>query len=182
MEVVKFKFRYYKDVKNIYLESFPKEERYLSFRELVYNSMMNKAHMYCLIDGDKAQGFIYNILCKNMLFVLYLAVSSKKRSSGYGSKLMQWCLENYNEKTIFLNIDEVDEKFEDYDIRKKRLNFYLNNNFKITDYLSVEEDCNFNILSSKQDIEVEEYKKLDLAVAKILKDKPSRIVKKEELK
>lgn len=180
MEIVKFRFRYYNQVKNIYFESFPKEERYLSFKELVYNSMMNKAQMYCLIDEEKAQGFIYNILCDDMVFVLYIAVNSNKRSSGYGSKLIKWCLEKYKDKKIYLNIDEVDNKFEDYEVRLKRLNFYIKNNFKMTEYISVEEECNFNILSNTEDINVEEYKRLDLAVAKILKEKPSKIVKREK--
>ena len=180
MKITKFKFKYYNQVKKIYYESFPKEERYLSFRALVINCIKNKAQMYCLKDENAIQGFIYNIVYENMVFVLYLAVSSKKRSSGYGSQLMKWCLEHYNSKTIYLNIDEVDEKFEDYEIRLKRKSFYLKNGFKMTNYMSIEEECNFNILSNTGTIDLEEYKKLDEFVAKILRDKPSKILKKEE--
>lgn len=31
-------------------------------------------------------------------------------------------------------------------LRKKRLNFYLNNNFYLTNYLSIEKNGNFNIM------------------------------------
>ena len=116
-----------------------------------------------------------------MVFVLYLAVNFKNRHKGYGSKLIQWCLENYEGKSIYLNIDEVDKRFKDYDTRVKRLNFYLKNGFKMTDYLSVEEGCNFNILSNTGDLDLDKYIKLDLEVERILKDKPSKIVKREEL-
>ena len=181
MEIIKLRYGYYNQAKNIYTESFPKEERYLSFKELANNAMMDNAQMYCLIDEDVVQGLIYNIIYEDMVFVLYLAVNFKSRHKGYGSKLIQWCLENYEGKSIYLNIDEVDKRFKDYDIRVKRLNFYLKNGFKMTDYLSVEEGCNFNILSNTGDLDLDKYIKLDLEVERILKDKPSKIVKREEL-
>ena len=49
-------------------------------------------------------------------------------------------------KIIYLNIYEVDTNFSDYMLRKKRLNFYLNNNFYLTNYLSIEKNGNFNIM------------------------------------
>ena len=93
---------------------------------------------------------------------------------------MKWCMDHYSSKTIYLNIDEVDEKFEDYETRLKRKDFYIKNGLKMTNYMSIEEECNFNILSNTGTIDLEEYKKLDEFVAKILRDKPSKILKKEE--
>ena len=57
------------------------------------------------------------------------------------------------------------------------MNFYIKNGFYITDYVSKEDKENFNILSNKNLIDVEEYKKLDLFVAKIIDEPISNIVK-----
>ncbi len=64
-------------------------------------------------------------------------------------------------KTIYLNIDEINEKYVDIEIRKKRQNFYLKNNIHLTNYLSIEKNCNANILSSSDSFNLNEYIKLD---------------------
>lgn len=50
-------------------------------------------------------------------------------------------------------------------LRKKRLNFYLNNNFYLTNYLSIEKNGNFNIMVantlSNNNFEIKNYIELD---------------------
>lgn len=174
MNVLKYKKIYYKQVNEIYNNSFPKEERYISLDEMINKS---NTELYCLIDGDSVLGFIYLIFYKDMIFILYLAVNSKIRSKGYGSYLLKWCLERYKDKRIYLNIEEVKEGLEDYEIRRKRLNFYLKNGFYITDYISKEEAENFNILSNNIKININEYIMLDKVVADILGGPISNIIK-----
>lgn len=112
-----------------------------------------------------------------MIFILYLAVNTDNRSNGFGSYILKWCLNKYMDKDIYLNIDEVKEDANDYEVRLKRLNFYLKNDFFITSYISKEENESFNILSNKKEIDIEQYKELDKFVASILEEPISNIVK-----
>ena len=90
--------------------------------------------------------FIYIINYKKMSFVLYLATNKRKRNKGYGIYLLNWFTENNQKRDIFVNIEEVNDKYEDNILRKKKLAFYLKNKFFSTGYLSVEKDGNFDIL------------------------------------
>ena len=136
----------------------------------------SNTELYCLIDKEIVLGFIYLIYYKDMIFLLYLAINTEIRSKGYGSYLLKWCLRKYKDKKIYLNIEEVKEDFEDYEIRKRRLDFYLKNGFFLTKYISKEEFENFNILSNNLEIDINRYKILDKVVAEILDEPVSNIL------
>ena len=174
MDVVKYKSIYYAQVNEIYEKSFPREERYITLDKMIQSQ---NTELYCLIDDNHVLGIIYLIFYRNMIFILYLAVTTESRSKGYGSYLLKWCLQKYRDKKIYLNIEEVRESTKDYEIRKKRLDFYQNNGFYITDYISKEDIQNFNILSNCRKIDINEYKILDRVVAEILDEPISNIVK-----
>jgi GNAT superfamily N-acetyltransferase len=174
MEVVKYKTIYYTQVNDIYEKSFPQEEKYITLDKMIESQ---GTELYCLVDNEKVLGIIYLIFYKDMIFILYLAVNIKSRSKGYGSYLLKWCLDKYADKKIYLNIEEVKKEVKDYEIRKKRLDFYLKNGFFVTNYISKEELENFNILSNSLEIDIDQYKILDKVVAKILDEPISNIVK-----
>ena len=67
---------------------------------------------------------------------------------------------------IELNIDEINEKYDDCIIRKKRLDFYIKNNFYNTNYLSVNGCSIGHILSNKQEFNVEKYKLFDKKISR----------------
>lgn len=173
MDVVKYKSIYYTQVNEIYEKSFPQEERYITLDKMIQSQ---NTELYCLIDDNNVLGIMYLIFYKNLVFILYLAVNTESRSKGYGSYLLKWCLQKYRDKKIYLNIEEVKENAKDYETRKKRLKFYQNNGFYITNYISKEDIENFNILSNSQEIDINEYKKLDRVIATILDEPISNIV------
>ncbi len=173
MDVVKYKSIYYTQVNEIYEKSFPQEERYITLDKMIQSQ---NTELYCLIDDNNVLGIMYLIFYKNLVFILYLAVNTESRSKGYGSYLLKWCLQKYRDKKIYLNIEEVKENAKDYETRKKRLKFYQNNGFYITNYISKEDIENFNILSNSQEIDINEYKKLDRFIATILDEPISNIV------
>ena len=173
MKVVKYDSIYYKQVNDIYIKSFPQEERYIKLDNMIQSK---DTELYCLIDNNLVLGMMYLIFYKDLIFMLYLAVNIEKRSKGYGSYLLKWCLQEYSDKKIYLNIEEVKEGIKDYEVRKKRLEFYQKNGFFITNYLSKEDTENFNILSNSKEIEIDEYKILDKVVAEILNEPISNIV------
>lgn len=176
LKIEKFKMKYKNGVEKIYNNSFPKEER-ASFKLLLF-SLIRNCELYVLLDSGEINGFIYLINYKDMTFILYLAIDSSKRGKGYGAYILNWCREYKKDKTIYLNIDELGSKFKDNDIREKRLKFYERNGFILTEYLSLEKKCNFNIMSTSDTFDIIEYKKLDKRVAQILLDSKSSIEKK----
>ena len=173
MKVIKYESVYYQQVNDIYEKSFPKEERYITLDNMAHRQ---NTELYCLIDNNQVVGMIYLIFYKDMIFILYLAVSQEKRSKGYGSYLLKWCLQKYFDKKIFLNIEEVKKDFKDYETRKKRQKFYQKNGFFISNYISKEVTENFNILSNRREIDIKEYIILDRVVAEILDEPISNIV------
>lgn len=156
----KFRISDIHNINKIYKDSFKKNERF-SLNLFYFNIILQKSKIYVLENYGKICAFIYLFFYKDMIFVLYLAVDINERDKGYGSKLLSWCLNKYKNKCFFLNIEEVDKKFQDYEIRQKRLEFYLKNNFYLTNYLSINDDSIGNILSNKKDFNISQYKKLD---------------------
>ncbi len=174
-----FKLKDRKYIDKIYEESFSQEERFPKFL-LYFNIFRKKAKLYVIKNDSKICGFTYLIFYKNMVFILYLAITTSERDKGYGSTLLKWCLNEYKNKEFYLNIDEINPKFDDYQIRKQRGQFYLRYGFYLTDYLSVNDNSKGHILSLKKDLNIETYKELDKRISywfltsrdEIEKDKP----------
>ena len=173
MKIVKFNNKYYKKVNDIYKESFPKEERYISLNKMI---KLDNTELYCLIKEDDVYGIIYTIKYRASIFILYLAVNSSNRSNGYGSYLLKWCLNYYKNYRIFLNIEEINNEKSDMRVRKKRLKFYLNNGFYLTNIISKDEKEKFHVLSNQSEINLNEYIELDNYVAEVLGENFSEIV------
>ena len=173
MKIVKFNKKYYKKVNDIYKEAFPKEERYISLNKMV---KLKDTELYCLIEKENVYGIIYIIEYKTSIFILYLAVDSNNRSKGCGSYLLKWCLNHYGNYKIYLNIEEINNEKSDFEIRKKRLGFYLNNGFYLTNIISKDEKERFHVLSNQSKINLKEYVELDNHVAEILNETISEII------
>jgi len=59
---------------------------------------------------------------------------------------------------IILEIEEVDEKFENYNDRERRLKFYLKNDFKLSNIKVNISNDSYNIMFYKNDISYDEIK------------------------
>lgn len=177
MDILDFKNDYYSQVKKIYESSFPLNERYLSIEEMV--SIVD-TKLYCLVDNNIVLGFVYLIYYEDMIFVLYLTISKEQQSKGLGSWLLRWCLDKYKDRKIYLNIEKVHKDADNYQTRKKRLDFYTKNGLYLTDFISEEKEESFNILTNKINFDIDEYRLLDQHIAKILKEPCSTIIKRNQ--
>lgn len=113
----------YKKAIDIYKEAFPRNER-TPLLFLNRRVKQNKANFMGIFDNTIQIGIIYYVINNDILYVFYFAIDNKYRSKGYGSKTLDHLKKTYPNKRIFLEIEEVDEKYEDYTIRNKRLIFY----------------------------------------------------------
>ena len=177
MDILDFKNEYYNQVKKIYESSFPAVERYLSVEEMVSSE---DTKLYCLVDNNAVLGFMYLICFENMIFILYLAISKEYQSKGLGGYILKWCLNKFNDRKIYLNIEKVHKDADNYQMRKKRLDFYTKNGLYLTDFISEEENECFNILSNKINFDIDEYRLLDQHIAKILNEPCSTIIKRNQ--
>ena len=85
------------------------------------------------VEKDQLLGFTVLIPYKDMIMVDYLAVSSKIRSKGTGSYIMQNVCREYADKKIVLLIECLDNAADNRDQRIARRKFYLKNGFTASD-------------------------------------------------
>lgn len=132
MEFICAEEKQWKEIKTIYMEAFPKRERkpYFALRHSVKTK---KAVVMAATEGEQVLGFIVLIPYKDMVMADYLAVSSKVRSRGTGSYIMQNVCRQYKDKKIVLLIERLDDKAENKEQRIARRKFYLKNGFTSSD-------------------------------------------------
>lgn len=118
-----------KQIEPLYVSSFPIEERppvemFFSF------ALKEDNDIYGVYDNDSFIGFTNLLFYKDLCYLFFLAVSPEFRNKGYGSQIVQEVLKKYPDKTFILCYDEVDDKYNDNELRKRRREFYLRNGFK----------------------------------------------------
>ena len=123
-----------KEVKRIYFDSFPKNERMPFFMMIAMSGLWNTDFL-SFYDGDTLCGFIYLAKIGKTVFVMFLAVDKNLRSKGYGSQILNEIKNRYPDKKIVISIEPCDEKAPDFEIRKRRKEFYLRNGYTETGYM-----------------------------------------------
>lgn len=115
-------------IKEIYLEAFPKRERkpYFTLRHSVKKK---KTVVMTATEGNQLLGFTVLIPYQDMVMVDYLAVSSKIRSKGTGSYLMEHVCKHFEDQKIVLLIERPDDAADNQEQRIARRRFYLKNGF-----------------------------------------------------
>lgn len=135
--------------------------------------------MFLLLEQEKLIGFLYSVSYKKENFLLYLAILSSKRKQGYGSYFLQWYCSKKKEESIYLNIEEVNPSFSDYDIRNKRYQFYLKNFFHDTNYIGIEGNQRYHIFAFKKHFPLKKYKEIDKKIAHLFFCKKAVFVKRQ---
>lgn len=129
MEIKRICQNQWSDVKNIYLEAFPKAERKPFF--LLKRAVRKEKSEICVAsENGVVAGFIVLIPYHDMILVEYLAVSNQIRSKGTGSKILGKICRQYENQRILLLIEEIDETAHNLEQRIARKRFYLKNGFE----------------------------------------------------
>lgn len=148
MTLEKMKKEEWKQVREIYLEAFPKVERKpLSWIRRSCKS--GKMEIYVAKDAGQIAGFAISIPYRDMVMVDYLAVSSKVRSRGTGSQILQGICQLYQPKRVYLLIEDPTVAAENAEQRKRRKAFYLKNGFHSTGIFSTGSSGQMEILIYK---------------------------------
>ena len=85
---------YNKEIKKLYKEAFPKNERIPIFI-LKLLTRKNKADFFEIYDKEQFIGLVYNVYYHDIVFVFYLAVNNDLRGKGYGSKVLELIKDKY---------------------------------------------------------------------------------------
>ena len=143
-------------IKEIYMEAFPKRERkpYFTLRHSVKKK---KAVVMTTVEKEQLLGFTVLIPYKDMVMVDYLAVSSKIRSKGTGSYILQNVCREYADKKIVLLIECLDIAAENRDQRAARRKFYLKNGFSSSGLFITGTSGEMEILNYGEKVSREEY-------------------------
>ena len=84
-----------------------------------------KAVLAVAAEGNQLLGFTVFVVYKDMVMIDYLAVSSKIRSRGTGSRILEHICGQFPDKKIVLLIERVDDMAENCQQRTARRRFYL---------------------------------------------------------
>ena len=156
MDILNENQKSWKDIKEIYNEAFPKAERkpFFTVRRSVNKG---KALLLTAMENEVLQGFVMVIPYKNMVMVDYLAVSSKIRSRGTGSKIMQEVCKRFSDKKIVLLIEQLDNTAENKEQRIARRKFYFKNGFTSSNIYITGRSGNMEVLNFGGTVSVQEY-------------------------
>lgn len=147
------------DIKEIYLEAFPKRER-KPFEVLRRSVKRGRVQIFTAMEGDLLMGFTAVIPFQNMVMVDYLAVSGKIRSKGTGSYMMQEICRQYAGKKIVLLIERLDDQADNKEQRIARRRFYLKNGLTSSDLFITGAGGEMEVLNYGEKVTGEEYLRL----------------------
>lgn len=154
MEFVKICFDDINDVKHfndIYLEAFPKSERYeISTLQKWENKFLKP---YFIKENSEIIAICVFIENKESTYILYLAVKKEFRNKGIGTKILDIIKEHYSTNPIIFSIEDPSSSL----IASKRYNFYLSKGFFDTNFYYKWYSTKLLVLSN-QELDVNKFK------------------------
>lgn len=123
-----------KKVKEIYMDSFPKEER-MPFALMVMLTKITDTDFLAFYDKEVLCGFIYMAATDDITFVMFFAVDKNMRAKGYGSNILSKVQSLYPNNKIIISIERCDVEAKNIHDRMRRKDFYLKNGYEDTGYL-----------------------------------------------
>ncbi|WP_150266120.1 GNAT family N-acetyltransferase [Paenibacillus tepidiphilus] len=158
-EPVTRKCKDFGQVKELYVNSFPKHER-IPMPFLLWKSGKKFVDFVAFYDEDTFVGFAYLVMDKGITFVLFLATSPELRSKGYGTDILSLLQKQYADSRIILNIEALEDGASNAEQRVKRKNFYLNNGFRNAGFSLVEYGQLYEVLVYGDNVTSREYRGL----------------------
>lgn len=137
-----------KKTQRLFETAFPEEER------PPFSLMLSWKHddFYGVYQGNDFVGLVDLILYKDLAYVFFLAIEEEFRNKGIGTQILTDLKAKYADRRLFLLAEEVDPKYEDYEIRKRRVAFYGRNSFLDTGVKILEFGVLYSLLSASGEI------------------------------
>ncbi len=148
------------NIEPLFVSAFPKEER--PEPDYFFSSFdKENNHLYGFYDKDTFIGFASVIIYKHICYIFFLAIEEKYRNQGYGSEVLKEIRNIYKDYVILLAYEYVDPSYPDYENRKRREQFYMNNGFKKNPLITNEFGVIFQTAYiGKKTVSFEEYQEI----------------------
>ena len=148
-------FKLCRQVRQLYLEAFPKEER-VPWWLLRLNALRKGIDLTAWVEGDRFCGFTASVTVEKLHFLLFFAVAEECRGQGRGSEILSVLKNTY--QTVVLNVEPLLPQAENLAQRRKRFAFYEKNGFFDTGFYVWEIGGKFRVLSTAAELNVPDYK------------------------
>lgn len=147
---------YSADVIDLYLDAFPEVER--KPVEAIFDHINKKrSDVFALTIDDKFMGLLILLKNKAAVMIEYLAVHANARGLGIGSRVLEE-LRKRIDQPIYLEIEDPNNTdAEDLLQRQRRLSFYQQNGFHLTDHLVSYFGEPLALVSSEPDVHLDDY-------------------------
>lgn len=144
-------------VKELYLKAFPKEER-KPFDLIVQGQEQGVADILYIDDEGEFCGLAIPVIDKDIVLLVFFAITDNKRSGGYGSKALKMIMEKYKGKRFILEIEDTAADAENKEQRIRRKNFYIKNGLIATGFMINIMEVDMEVLGNTTDITFEEHR------------------------
>ena len=111
-------------LKRLYKEAFPRCER-KPFSIIQAMAKRGKTDLWCFEDDGGFAGLCATINGDDNVLIDYLAVAKRRRGTGCGSKMLALLLKHYEDRGVFLEIEQLDPEADNSTERVRRRDFYL---------------------------------------------------------
>ncbi len=138
--------KYKRKIKEIYLNSFPKDERF-PYSILKYTVKEKNVVLNSIVDKGVIIGMQYIVKCDDLYYLMYFAIDKEFRNQNYGSRVLSDLKGKY--KNIFLSIEKKDDGLA---IRRKK--FYLRNGFYETGKYYLDNGVMYEVLCTNNNFEI----------------------------
>lgn len=149
----------YKAIKQLYLQSFPFQER-APFWVLMRKAKQPRADFWALYEKEQWVGIAYIIKDKKLVYIFYLTILPEHQGKGYGKKAMKLLKSYYKDSRIFLAIETLDKEAYNYQQRMKRHSFYKKCGLRDLPYKIKEASVIYNIMGIGGSVKPKEYRKM----------------------
>lgn len=146
-----------RQVKQLYLASFPKYER-MPWPVLRANALRKGIDLTAWLEGENLRGFTASATIEDIHILLFFAVEPSSRGQGWGSEILSAVKKAY--KNVVLNIECLEPEAPNYPERLRRFAFYQKNGFYDTFWHVWEVGGKFRVLSTNPQLDVKGYKAL----------------------
>jgi len=146
------------EIKEIFEEAFPKEEREFLFESFVAASeAFGKHKILAAYEDDFPIGFAITIDRTEYVAWAFFAINRLCRSKGKGSEFLKALLDYYRGRTLLFVIEKPVKEALNYEQRLRREKFYLDNKMIETEYTIDYKGELYTYFTSRPDSRAKEY-------------------------
>lgn len=149
----------YYTIKALYRNSFPTLEQ-LPWSLFSYRALTGATWLLSFYETNQFIGFAYIIPHKDILCIMFMAITPSQQGRGYGSQLLQQIQRDFNNYRLCLYMEELNPNAPNYEERVQRSQFYLRNKYTPMHYTVHESGVVYDMLAANGKVSEAEYTNL----------------------